>query len=250
MSEIYDADKASEPVNPLNPEERHTLEIPLPDGSNEQISIIVVHHERPEYLNICLQSIYLMSANNNFEVIVVDNNSSQTTQDYLDVIEEEGIKVIRNKENLYWSAAANQGAAMADKDSKYLIFLHCDTVILDQNWIEILLNVSNSNDSGFVGVQMESYLIQNRKSDFVKEHCVLMTRESWNDCGPWPEELPVVGNAFIMTLRAQAKGYKPMAMTNLIVHHYKAFTYSAEIYNAESEKSMRAIPQLMKEAHS
>lgn len=238
------------PVNPLEAEEKPTLEIPLPDGSNEQISIIVVHHDRPEYLNICLQSIHIMSDYNNFEVIVVDNASSQETQDYLDVIEEEGVKVIRNQENKYWSAAANQGAAMADKNSKYLLFLHCDTVVLNQAWLELLINISGANQSGLVGTQMESYLIQKRKSDFIKEWCLMFTRECWEDCGPWPEELPVIGNAFIMTLRAQTKGYKPMAITNQIVHHYKAFSYTAEVFNAESEKSMAVIPNLMQQAQS
>jgi len=199
---------------------------------------------------MCLQSIHVMSNYNNYEVIVVDNGSSQETQDYLDVIEEEGIKVVRNEENLYWSQAANQGAAVADKNSKYLVFLHCDTVILNQAWLDLLINVSEANDAGLVGTQMQSYLIQKRKSDFIQEWCLLMTRECWDDCGPWPEELPVIGNAFIMTLRAQTKGYKPMAITNQIVHHYKAFSYTAEVFNAESEKSMAVIPTLMQQAQN
>lgn len=237
--------------NPLDAEERPVLEIDLPDGSNEQVSIIVVHHERPEYLNICLQSIHVMSNYNNYEVIVVDNASSQETQDYLDVIEEEGVKVVRNKENLYWSEAANQGVAVADKNSKYLLFLHCDTVVLNQAWLDLLINVSEANEAGLVGTQMQSYLIQKRKSDFIQEWCLLMTRECWEDCGPWPKELPIIGNAFIMTLRAQVKGYKPQAMTNPIVHHYKAFSFdSPEVYNSASEKSMAIIPKLMQQTQN
>src|SRR5882724_6573738 len=88
---------------------RSTLTIPLNDGSDEQVSVIVVHRDRPEYLNICVQSIHVMSHLQNYEVIVVDNDSGQETQDYLDVLAAEGIKVVRNKKNLYWSEAANQG---------------------------------------------------------------------------------------------------------------------------------------------
>ncbi len=235
-------------VNPLEPkEDRPLLEIPLPDGSNEQVSIIVIHHERPEFLNICLQSIHCMSNLSNYEIIVVDNASKDDqTNPYLEAIEEQGVKVVRNKTNLYWSAAANKGVAAADKNSKYLIFLHCDTVILNQAWIDLLINVSVANDSGLVGTEMGHYLIQKRKSGFIQEWCMLMTRECWDDCGPWPEELPIIGNAFIMTLRAQMKGYKPQAMTNALVHHYKAFSFDTpEEYNLASENSMAVIPRLM-----
>lgn len=235
-------------VNPLEPQDdRPLLEIPLPDGSNEQVSIIIVHYERPEFLNILLQSIHILSNLNNYELIVVDNASKDAqTGPYLDVLEEEGIKVVRNKENLYWSAAANKGAAVADKNSKYFIFMHCDVVVLNQAWIDLLINVSVAHDSGYVGTEMGHYIIQKRKSGFIQEWCVLMTRECWDDCGPWPEELPIVGNAFIMTMRAQTKGYKPQAMTNQLVHHFKAFSFDTPgEYNEAAEKSYAIIPRLM-----
>ena len=86
------------------------LTIPLHDGTEEQVSIVVVHNDKPEYLNLCLQSIAVTSFNNNYELIVVDNNSGKESQAFLDEIEEDGVKVIRNDKNLFWSAAANKGA--------------------------------------------------------------------------------------------------------------------------------------------
>ena len=56
---------ADVPHNPLENPERPEITFDLPDGSNEQISIIIVHKDRPEYLNICLQSIHIMSNINN-----------------------------------------------------------------------------------------------------------------------------------------------------------------------------------------
>ena len=65
---------ANAPHNPLeSPSEKPSLVIDrLRDGTSEQVSIIVVHKDRPEYLNICMQSIHAMSNLNNYEVIVVD----------------------------------------------------------------------------------------------------------------------------------------------------------------------------------
>lgn len=239
------------PYNPLETPERPEVVIDLHDGSSEQVSIIVVHHKRPEMLNICLQSIYVMSNLNNYECIVVDNASDDPdTADYLNAVEAEGVRVIRNKENLYWSAAANQGVSIANKNSKYLMFLHCDTVILNQSWLDIMINISETKNSGIVGLQLHSYFIQKQKVDFVQEWCMLMTRDCWNDCGPWPEELPLVGNAFIMTLRAQMKGYKPTAMTNNLAHHYRVISFDPLEYERISEQAMSVVPRLMNQAQT
>src|SRR3954462_4312097 len=115
-------------IPPHNPLEGQPVDLVLPlhDGSDEQISIIVVHRDRPEFLNICLQSIAVTSINNNYEIIVVDNGSvNQDAIDYLDDLKQEhDIKVIRNVQNNWWAAAANQGAKVASKHSRYLLFMH------------------------------------------------------------------------------------------------------------------------------
>lgn len=238
----------NQPHNPLENPERPSMTIDLHDGTNEQVSIIVVHHNRPEFLNICLQSVHVMSSLSNYETIVVDNGSDQETQDYLDVLEEVGIKVVRNERNELWSKAANQGVAMADSNSRYFIFLHTDVVILDPSWIDVLVNISEGNNAGIVGVEMQSYWLNKQQVDFVQEYCMLMTRKCWEDIGPWPEELPLVGMSFIMTLRGQVRGHKPIAIGNNMVHHYKAFVMDPNKYEQLSTDSMAVLPKLMQQA--
>ena len=238
-----------QPHNPLeHPDGPPEMVIDLHDGSTEQVSIVVIHHDRPEYLNICLQSIHVCSHLNNYEVIVVDNGSGEETQDYLDVLQDEGIKIVRNKENKFWSEAANKGVEVADPSSKYFIFLHCDTVVLNPSWIDVLVNISEAQGAGIVGTQLQSYFIQKTKVDFIQEWCLLLTRECWNDVGPWPEELPLVGMAFILTLRAQLKGHKPQATSNNIVHHYRQFSLDPSEYEKISEKAMGTVAKLMAQA--
>jgi GT2 family glycosyltransferase len=220
------------------------MTIPLSDGSNEQVSIIVVHKDKPDLLNICLQSIHSMSNLNNYECIVVDNASGQETQEYLDVLQEEGVKVIRNEKNEYWSRAINQGVKAADPHSRYFVFLHADTVVLDQSWLDVLINISEANGAGIVGTQLHSYYIAKQKVDFVQEWCMLMTRQCYEDCGPWPEELPLVGMSFIMTLRATKRGHKPQATSNHIVHHYKALCMDPNEYERIAEQSMGTVGKL------
>jgi GT2 family glycosyltransferase len=239
----------TQPFNPLeSPTGKPTMTVNLHDGSNEQVTIIVVHHDRPEYLNILLQSIYAMSNLNNYEVVVVDNASGRETQEYLDVLQDEGIKVIRNDENVFWSKAANQGVAMADPNSRYFIFMHADTVVLDPAWIDVLVNLSEGRSSGIVGTSLASYYIQKQQVNFVQECCMLITRECWEDVGPWPEELPLVGMAFIMTLRAQYKGHNPQAIGNNVVHHYKSFSMDPNEYERMCEQAMGVVGKLMAKA--
>jgi GT2 family glycosyltransferase len=187
-----------------------------------------------------------MSNLNNYEVIVVDNATDDPDAlEYLDAIQKEGVKVIRNTDNLYWSAAANRGAAMADKNSKYLVFMHCDTVVLSQVWLDTLINISVAKGSGMVGNQLLSYMVAKQQVQYVPEWCVLMTRECWEDVGPWSEELPLVGHSFIFTVRAQYLGYKPTACTNNLVHHYRAISFDPNKYEQMVEKAMAIVPKLM-----
>lgn len=236
------------PHNPLEGP-RPEFKIDLHDGSEEQVSIVVVHKDRPEYLNICLQSIAVASYNNNYEIIVVDNGSGAGSQDYLDAIKDE-VKVIRNERNLYWSAAANKGAQAADKNSKYIIFMHCDVVILNPAWIDLLINVSESQGSGFVGTELQSYYMQQQKVDFIQEWLCMFSREAWRDLGPWPEQLPQIGSAFLMTLKGQMKGYKPQQMRNPIAHHYRAFSLDINEFERLTEQAMATIPKMISEIRS
>ena len=237
----------STPHNPLeSPNGSPELVIDLNDGSLEQVSIVVVHHNKPEYLNICLQSIHCCSHLSNYEVIVVDNASSdQDTSDYLDVLEEEGIKVIRNKENQYWSAACNQGVKAADPNSSYYVFMHADTVVLNPAWLDILINISVSKGAGIVGTELSEYIIQKQKVQFVQEWCMLVSKECWEAIGEWPEELPIVGMSFIMTLKGQVLGYKPTATGNQIVHHYRSLSFDPSQFEKMAEEAMATVPKLM-----
>jgi glycosyltransferase involved in cell wall biosynthesis len=234
--------------NPLEGD-RPEMTVKLHENSDDHISIIIVHKDRPEYLNICLQSIAVTSFNNNYEIIVVDNGSGKETQDFLNDIEKE-VKVVRNQKNLYWSAACNKGVQAADKNSKYFIFMHCDVVILNPAWIDLMINVSEAQKSGFVGVDTQSYMMGNQKVDFLQDHLLLFTRESWNDIGPWPEQLPQIGPSFILTLRAQQKGQRPQIMKNTIIHHYKIFSMDISEYERMTEQAMTTLPKLMTEINS
>jgi glycosyltransferase involved in cell wall biosynthesis len=215
----------------------------------DSVSIVIVHKDKPEYLNIALQSIAVNSINNNYEIIVVDNASGMETQTFLDELEKD-VKVVRSDKNIYFSAAANLGFRHADKNSKYIIFLHADVVILNPAWIDLMINVAEANKSGFVGLESGSYFIGNQKAEFVQEWCLLLTRQCFEKIHGFPEQLPLVGNAFIATLRAQQELFKPQVMKNNIAHHYKVFGIDVNTFEKLSEEAMALLPKIVSQSQS
>jgi GT2 family glycosyltransferase len=229
---------------------RNELKIDLAKANiQDSVSIVIVHKDKPEYLNICLQSIAVNSINNNYEIIVVDNACGPETQTFLDDLEKD-VKVVRNDKNLYFSAAANLGFRHANKNSKYVIFMHYDVVILNPAWIDLMINVAEANKSGFVGLESGQYMIGNQKVEFVQEWCLLTTRQCMEKINLFPEQLPLVGNAFIATLRAQQEGFKPQVMKNNLVHHYKAFSVDVNTYEKLSEEALALLPKIVSQAQA
>lgn len=236
------------PHNPLEGN-KPDLVFNLEDCVGEAVSIIIVHKDRPAYLNLCLQSIAVNSRNNSYEIIVVDNASGPETQSFLDEIQEQ-VKVVRNPKNLFWSEAANLGVQASDPRSKYLIFMHSDVVILNPSWIDLFVNVSEANQAGMVGLQMGSYQMGSQKVDFIQEWCMLMSRSGYNKIGPWPNALPLIGHAFIMTIKAQISGLRPQVMQNSFAHHYSIFGVDVNDYEELTEKAYKLLPKVYQQVQA
>lgn len=106
----------------------------LAPADTQKVSIIIPVFNNAEYTRQCLTALKANTSYPNYEVIVVDNGSSDETQPMLAA--RKGIKVIRNIENKGFTEACNQGAQAATGD--YLLFLNNDTIPL-KGWLEPLV---------------------------------------------------------------------------------------------------------------
>lgn len=99
-----------------------------------QVSIIIVNYNTCQLLEACISSIYRHTRNLNYEIIVVDNAS---TDDSIDMIQREfpEVKLISSPTNLGFGQANNLGVKQSQ--GKYLFFLNSDTLLI-HNAIEIL----------------------------------------------------------------------------------------------------------------
>ena len=68
-------------------------------------TIVILTYNNLEYTKICIDSI--RKYNNNFELVVIDNNSTDGTAEWLK--SQKGIKYILNEENRGFPAGCNQG---------------------------------------------------------------------------------------------------------------------------------------------
>ena len=93
---------------------------------SEKTAIIIIHHEEPEHLNLFLQSIRVCSELNEYEIIIIDNDSTSEKSEKLfnSIKDLENYQVIKNVENKSFSRSIIQGIDYVSSDSEYLIFSH------------------------------------------------------------------------------------------------------------------------------
>ena len=122
------------------------------------VSIIIPHYNGKELLYNCINSIYQNIQIENFEIIIVDNGS---TDDSVQNIEQlfSDIVIITNETNVGYSGGCNIGAQNAK--GKYLLFLNNDTEH-SKEWVEKLVNFLDSHPDTFA-VQPKILNIKNKE---------------------------------------------------------------------------------------
>lgn len=116
-----------------------------------KVSILILTYNNLQLNQLCLQSLYCNTTYPNFEVIVVDNGSTDETPDWLKLyaVTHSNLKLILNLENRGFAGGNNQAAREAT--GEYLIFLNNDTVVT-QGWVERLMkHLQTTPEIGLVG---------------------------------------------------------------------------------------------------
>ena len=101
-------------------------------------SIIIPVFNRLQLTKQCLDAIIANTPQNLYEVIVVDNASTDGTKNYLSSLNDAFIKIITNKMNLGFAKACNQGAQAAS--TEYILFLNNDTEP-QKGWLQPLIDI-------------------------------------------------------------------------------------------------------------
>ncbi len=125
------------------------------------LSVIIVNYNVKYFLEQCLHSVQKARDGLDTEVFVVDNNSVDGSAA---MVQEKfpGVKLIRNNENIGFSAANNQ--AIRASSGRYVLLLNPDTVIEEDTLVKCMAYMEEHPRTGSLGVKMI-----NGKGEFLPE---------------------------------------------------------------------------------
>ncbi len=120
-------------------------------GSGRKVSIIIPVFNMVEYTKQCCNAIVENTPEELYEVIIVNNASTDGTKDFLKCLGGD-VQVINNEKNLGFAKACNLGAKAAK--GAYLLFLNNDTVP-GKGWLEAMVEtIEESPKAGIVGSKL------------------------------------------------------------------------------------------------
>ena len=119
-------------------------------STQPRVSIVIPVYDKFAYTAACLRSLAEHTGETPFEVIVVDDGSSDATPQRLTEIT--GIRSVRNAQNLGFVGSCNGGAEGAQ--GEFVLFLNNDTIVTS-GWLEALLRCFEEEpDCGLAGAKL------------------------------------------------------------------------------------------------
>lgn len=138
------------PASMSDAELERLLDIEFPVHVRPAISIIVPVFNQIGYTAVCLRALVDQLSSDTFEVIVMDDGSSDRTQELVSRVP--GIVYHRNPANLGFNRNCNRGAEIAR--GEYLVFLNNDTEVLP-GWLQALSDTfRHHGDVGLAGSKL------------------------------------------------------------------------------------------------
>jgi GT2 family glycosyltransferase len=122
-----------------------------PATTELDVSILIVSWNTRDILLDCLRSVYAQTRNSRFEVIVVDNASSDGSADMVRRDFPQATLIV-NPDNKGFAAANNQGIDIAK--GRYVLLLNSDTVVLDGAVDRTIIFADAHPEAGVVGCRV------------------------------------------------------------------------------------------------
>lgn len=226
------------------------------------VSIIIPNKDNKDTLKKCIDSVLTKTTYDNYEIIIVENNSTQQeTFDYYKELEKNSrIRVIKWEKEFNFSAINNYAAKSAN--GEYLLFLNNDIEVRSADWIDGMLGNAQRKDVGIVGcrllypdntIQHAGVIIgiggiaghaftnlpaarsgyMHRAStqvDYsaVTAACMMISKKLFEEVGGFEEKLTVAFNDIDLCLRVREKGYLVVYDAYVEMIHYESKTRGSE----------------------
>ncbi|MBQ6850394.1 MAG: glycosyltransferase family 2 protein [Oscillospiraceae bacterium] len=239
--------------------------------SQPLVSIIIPNKDQVPVLTKCIDSLYEKTAYTNFEVLVVENNSTEPeTFEYYGKIQKEhsNLKVLYYKGGFNFSAINNFAAQQANGEM-YLL-LNNDIEIISENWLGEMVSLALQKNVGIVGAMLyypndtvqhagvitglggfagHSHKYHPRgKSGYmfrlacvqnlscVTAACLLVTKQAFDAANGLDEEFTVAFNDVDFCLRIRDMGYHVLFTPYAECYHHESISRGSDKKGEKKER--------------
>lgn len=227
------------------------------------VSVIIPNKDHEEDLKRCIYSIMEKSTYKNFEIIVVENNSeSESISKFYDSLTSKycNIKIIKWNKPFNYSSVNNYAVEFAKGD--ILLFLNNDTEVINNGWMERMLEHVQRKDVGAAGAKLyypnntvqhggviigildvaghshkgfsrnscgyinRLCVVQNLSA--VTGACLMVRKEVFKEAGGFDENFILAYGDVDLCLKIRAKGYLIIWTPFSELYHYESITRGYE----------------------
>ena len=248
-----------------------TYKIDYALASQPLVSIIIPNKDQVPVLTKCIDSLYEKTAYRNFEVLVVENNSTDPeTFEYYGKIQKEhsNLKVLYYKGGFNFSAINNFAAKQA-KGEMYLL-LNNDIEIISENWLGEMVSLALQKNVGIVGAMLyypndtvqhagvitglggfaghsHKYHPRGKSGYMFRLSCVqnlscvtaanlLVTKEAFDAANGLDEEFTVAFNDVDFCLRIRDMGYQVLFTPYAECYHHESISRGSDKKGEKKER--------------
>ncbi len=117
------------------------------------VSIIIANRDQPEMLRRCLNSVW-RTEYSHYEIVIVENGSRdpRTHNYYWDLAKQPNIRIVNYVHDFNFADAINFGVKHSQGSA--LLLLNNDTIIINNDWLERMLEHALRPDVGAVGAKL------------------------------------------------------------------------------------------------
>lgn len=226
------------------------------------VSIVILNREEKDTLKACLDSILEKTTYKNYEILIVENNSSseEIFRYYRQISTNPRIRLFRWKKEFNFSAINN--FAVRHARGEYILFLNNDVTVISGDWMEEMLGVCQRPDVGAVGVKLlypdntiqhagcvvgmggvaghlftdmsaertgylhKASLLQDMSA--VTAACMMIKKSVFDQIGGFEEKLTVAFNDTDLCLRVNQAGYHVVYDPYAVLYHRESRSRGAE----------------------
>lgn len=228
----------------------------LPQAAEPLVSILVPMHEQLLATAACLSAIADHSGDLAYEVLVLNDASSDRTRQTLERME--GLRLINQPRNLGFLHNCNAGAQGAR--GRYLVWLNNDTLV-QPGWLDALVEMAERNPSvGAVGAQLRypdgrlqevggivwrdgsaarvgdgqwpdpQLTIRPRDVDYCSAAALLVRRNLWQKLGGFdPRYAPAYYEDTDLCIRIREAGKRVVVQPKALVVHFEGLSHGRDI---------------------